>query len=210
MSAAAVNPKPREKLLGCRLMRRWPLIATGIALAACGSPEADGTVDGAVPGADGSTAACTDTVGLAIGRCVEEGGGPCSSVTDAQPHFEALATGGTVPLIVGFQGAPMFALAVRATGIDPGTEGDIGGQPRVEAQLFDGANQNLSNYSVTIPMTPVGAEADTYEWLYVFLALPGAGNELEGQPLSAELRVEDSADTVRCDSLEFTADALLP
>lgn len=197
-----------SKLIGSPAMRASSLIAIWVTLGGgCGQTEP--MADASDRAAD-AAAACADPIGLTIGRCVEQGGMPCSSVTDTEPRFEAVGSGDSVPLVIGFQGAPMFALAVRATGIDPGMESTPESQPRIDAELFDAAEQNLSNYSVSIPMPAVSGEADTYEWLYVFLAVAGAGNELEGQPLTADLRVVDQANTTRCDTLAFTAGALIP
>jgi hypothetical protein len=176
-----------------------------VAVAGCGgSTSDDGSADG---GADSRADASADCDGLSIGRCAVAGGASCSGVTSEDPSFAAVAAGGGIPLALGFQGAYMFPLAVRASGIYPGADGVPAEQPRVSAALVDGMERQVSAYSNNALMTPVAGSTDEYEWLYVFLLVPGAGDELIGDTFEVTGELVDRDGATRCGSLTFVGEA---
>lgn len=174
-------------------------------LAGCGGGDDPGGTADARASSDAGGDVCDGAGPLSIGACVLGDGSPCTSVTDTDAVFRALTSGDTVDLVVGFQGATMLALAVRADGIEPGTDGGDD-RPRIDLGLDNADGARISSYFNGVAFDSV--DADTFEWRFVFLVVPGAGAELTGQTLTASGNVTDTNGQVRCGAIEIEAGAL--
>ena len=174
--------------------------------AACGGGDdaPGGDSDAAAPGADASGEVCDGAGPLTFGACVRADDSPCVSVADADARFLSLAPNDTVDLVVGFQGATMMALAVRADGIAPGTTASD--YPRVDVGLDNADGERIASFFNGVPFEAV--DGDTFEWLFVFLIVPGAGGELTGQILTASGSVVDTNGEARCGSVDVVAGEL--
>ena len=97
------------------------LAAFAVALVACGSGDGGEQADAGANDPDAQGSGCT--MPLEMGHCIDGAtGGPCLDFEATNRQFMALQGGETVQPIVGPQGADMFVFAVRAAGVNPGTD----------------------------------------------------------------------------------------
>lgn len=195
-------------------------LALWLALSSCGPAEAvsDGGLDAGavVDAARDARAAPTDASGgddaalsdagarsLSLGRCVNEAGEDCEGDVEGG-RFEALAPDSVVPIVIGFQGSPMFVLALRAVGVDPGDPEDPFGpdNPQVELLVFDEAGVEVAAYR---DRAPLHVEAGGAEGLSYFVVLGGATSEVADAPLRVDAWLRDRAGVELRASLDIVA-----
>lgn len=164
-----------------------------------GDPAADASASN-----DAANVSCPTTPPAVIGRCVNTNQGPCSGPSNDNA-FAALAMGEVSPLVVGFQGATMMPIAVRATGIEPDGGGDPALDPEVRATLTDTTGQTAATYQNGVPFIEVVGEPGTYEMLDVYLIFSGDPTPLVNQTVTVTVSVTDRNGVVRCGELDVTA-----
>ena len=154
---------------------------------------------------DGDDAALSDAgaQSLSLGRCVNEAGEDCEGDVEGG-RFEALAPDSVVPIVIGFQGSPMFVLAIRAVGVDPGDPEDPFGpdNPQVELLVFDEAGVEVAAYR---DRAPLHVEAGGAEGLSYFVVLGGATSEVADAPLRVDAWLRDRAGVELRASLDIVA-----
>ena len=188
-------------------------LAFSLALVLCVgcSGSGDDGVDGGAVDASGpppdASAQCVATSDVEVGVCQLADDSPCTGASDPGQRFVALAEGGTVPTVVGFQGLGMFALGIRTRGIEPGDPNVPEGLPAVDFGLFDENGQIVASYQRDVAFMAVAGDAGLYEMLSVYLVV-GSGPELVGKALKVTGTVVDASGTTKCGTRNFIGAAL--
>ena len=97
-------------------------VALSVSCARHNEPPLSST-DAGQPRPDAAASDCASQANLQIGHCIDrDTGNPCRDFDSEQREFVPLGPGVVVPQIVGFQGSPMFVLAVRASDLEGSPE----------------------------------------------------------------------------------------
>lgn len=190
-----------------------------LALTGCATPAPRADADAAPPPAldaaraevDASTPRDASTPGpvdggaarLVLGRCVKPSGEDCAGDT-GDGRFVPIDAESVVPIVIGFQGSPMFVLALEARGIDPGDpDAPLGtDNPFVELQVFDDAGRQVAGYRDRAPLQP---EPGGGVGLSHFVVLELATSEVEGAALRADAWLRDRYGVEVAASARFVA-----
>jgi hypothetical protein len=179
-----------------------------LSLPGCNDPEEPSPAD-ARPLDRDAVAGCVPSADLEVGRCLLGDQSPCTSPDDATASFSSLdGSSTTVAMVVGFQGATMFSLALRARNIEPGVDGQPEGDPLIDVSLFNPDEIQVANYFRRVRFEAVAGSSGTYEMRYVFLLVAGATDTLVGQVLTARASVSDRTGAVICGTGSFVAAGL--
>ena len=184
---------------------RWLLL--GIALGACGSspgaedagefvdaPELDAVgldADAADVGdPDDARVPDAPTMPLTIGRCAQPDGDDCFGDT-SEGVFEAYAPDAVVPVVIGFQGSPMFVFALRTSGVFRGDPMRPAGEqsPLVEFEVLDEDGRDVASYRDRMLLSE--ADDGSLVGLSHFVVIEGSGEALEGERLRVQLALRD-------------------
>lgn len=152
---------------------------------------------------------CQTASTLSFGRCVDGDGVPCTGgEATTAAFFEALPPDGALIPVIGPQGSAMFALAVRAPGIQPGDAESVfsSDNPILEVDLLDEAGSEVvAAYRGRSGFRTVATAPDTFENAQVFVIVDHSTSSFRGQRLRVDALVTDSAGEHRCGSLIFRA-----
>lgn len=143
-----------------------------------------------------------------IGRCVlVDSGAPCAGALDEQQRFEPFGPGGDMPFVVGPQGASMFVLAVRTTGIHPGDPNDPASpeNPDVTMSLTRGDGERVALYRGRPYFADDATEPSSVTALGLFVIMEGA-HELIGEVLEAQADIVDRDGVARCGTASITVE----
>lgn len=172
--------------------------ALALLVVACGGGESDGGTDGG-SAADAAQAQCAP---LELGHCIDGATGePCLDFEAADRQFVPLTGGETVQPIVGPQGSDMFVFAVRAPGIDPGTDEN---PPLVQLTCYDGELEQ-GGYQAW-PLFFADGDKMVAPQLYTVI-FNAAG--FQGQTLRLVAEVVDPSDNRFCGEVSFVVGELL-
>ena len=180
------------------------IVITSMACDESGSSE-----DGGTPVDSAWLEDCRAEAALDIGRCVDGAGTPCTGgEATADAFFDPLPADGTLAPVIGPQGAAMFALAVRASGIAPGdpAEAFSSDNPILEIDLLDEtASELVATYRGRSGMRVTADMADTFEHPQVFVVVDHSISTLRGDRLQVEAVLTDTDGALRCGSAELFA-----
>lgn len=165
-------------------------------LAACGT--ASGTEgDAGGQAVDAGPRPCAEQRPLIIGHCVDDAtGNPCVNFDSEERRFVALSSSDTVQPIIGFQGAPMFVMAVRGQGILPGED-----EAALVSVRIRNGDQEIGGYQarpLLIPGDAAGEMIAPQLYVIVFLA-----EEAPGAVLDIRAEVADDAGGQWCAESSF-------
>ena len=168
-------------------------------LASCGGNSDSG---GPSPANDGGSLSCDEMLPLTIGHCVDGmTDEPCVNFEAEMRNFVPVNAQTTVQPIIGFQGSPMFVLAVQGEGIAMGENEDAA---LVELNATVGDAQ-IGGYQSRPVLLEQGGNV-TAPQLYVVIFAP---EEITGQTVTVTASVSDRYDNSWCGSAEFTAGELI-
>jgi len=83
----------------------------------------------------------------------------------------------------------------------PDGGGDPSKNPRVQAAIVDQNGLSPASYLNNVPFLAVDGETGMFEMLDIYLIFNGDPTPLENQPVTVEVRVNDSTGQVRCGEL---------
>lgn len=189
-------------------MNRWLLAALCALATACAThePGNDQPADARLPQSDADPD-CVASPTLEIGTCQVAGTGePCAGITGEVGEFVPVAAGADIPMVVGPQGATMFILAIRTSGIDPGDPNNVTSpdNPSITITLIHEQGSEMALYRGRLGF----AQADTGSMLEVnglFVVVDGRIADLVGTQVTAYANVVDKNGVGRCGALEFVA-----
>ena len=140
-----------------------------------------------------------------IGRCaLVDTGAPCTGSLDEEREFVPLASDGQVPIVVGPQGSSMFVLAVRTSGIFPGSPDDPASpdNPEVTMSLSLEAGGRVALYRGRPYFSPDALEPTMLTAPGLFVIMENA-HELVGEQLTAQAEILDRDGEARCGRAQF-------
>lgn len=161
--------------------------------------------DTSLPARDATDSTCEPQVGLTIGHCIDRATGePCRDFDAEFRDFVPLEENVAVPQTIGFQGSPMFVLAIRVEDSDSPPEGR---QPLVQLEV------NLGTYFVggytarpDLVDDPNDASHKIAPQLYVITLLD---EDAKGQQAVVNARVRGDAGEEWCSTALFEVGALI-
>ena len=174
-------------------------------------PGDAGTPDAAVPDAGvdaGPPRACEDAPPMALGACADlTSGGECVGVDGEVAIFDPMGEGDPLRMVIGPQGAPMFIMSLRVTGVDPGDASRplSTDNPRVEIVVTDEAGTEISHYRGLHALEP---DPDVTGWLVkagLFVVIDERPALLVDHMLTATAVLRDRFGFERCGVLVFRA-----
>ena len=151
---------------------------------------------------------CVGAPPMALGACVDlVGGGQCVGGADEVPIFDAMSEGDPLRVVVGPQGASMFAISLRVTGVDGGDPAApvSADDPRVEILVRDEEGTTVAQYRGLHALDP---DPDLPGWLVkagLFVVVDVRPTSLDGRVLTAEATLVDRDGVERCGRLSFRA-----
>lgn len=151
---------------------------------------------------------CDEAPPLEVGRCRDASGDPvCDGSEHQEPTFEPMPPDASIAMVVGPQGATMFVMATRTTGIVPGdpSASYSTDNPLVEIRLTSEEGELLSLYRGRSAFREDPAAPDTYFNASLFVVVDERGGALLGQTVHAQAVLRDADGQVRCGSLSFVA-----
>ena len=180
----------------------------------CGTPappadSGPGTSPDAGPEEAAAVLACRRDAELEIGRCATVDGAPCSgSEAGAEAVFTAMPPEGGVAPVVGPQGSTMFALAVRAEGIEPGDPDAAFSvdNPVLELELLaEGGGRLVSTYRGRGGFRPSAGAPARFENALIFVIVDEPSAALREHRFEVRALLRDSAGTLRCGATQIFA-----
>jgi len=169
-------------------------------------PEAD-----AGPETDAGTFVPTDCEGapaMQIGACHDTvSGGRCIGDPDEVGEYAAMGEGEPLNMVNGPQGATMFLMSFRVTGVDPGDPARpfSSDNPRIEIIVTDGDGAEVAHYNGLHALEPDPALPG---WLFkagLFVVVDERPSTLVGHMLTATATLVDKDGIERCGTLTFSA-----
>lgn len=137
-----------------------------------------------------------------IGRCAKPDGEDCfGDVADGR--FERYVSGAEVPMVIGFQGSPMFVFAIRTEGVYPGDPERPAGResPLVEIDVLD-EGRVVASYRDRVALMERDGRLVGLSYFVVVDATP---SDLEDRPLEAQVYLEDRDGVRQSAALPFHA-----
>ncbi len=174
----------------------WLLMLAG--LAACTSapgnrPDADLLAPDAAP------LRCSEQLPLVIGHCIdEETGRPCVNFQSTARKFIPLSPGGVIAPIIGFQGSPMFVMAVQAEGITPGEELEA---PFVEVRMTQD-DQDIGGFTSRSALVS-DPESPTLQTAMQLFVVSFFADEMPGLQVHVKAEVKDRLGMQWCGESDF-------
>lgn len=185
------------------------LLALACVLAgACGTHEAGNNEpsDARLPRSDANPS-CIASPTLEIGTCRVAGtADPCTGVAGELTEFVAVADGTAISMVVGPQGATMFVLAIRTSGIEPGDPANVTSpdNPTITITLVHEQGSEMALYRGRAAFEDADV-APMVEVNGLFVVVEGSIAELIGTHLTAHANVVDANGVTRCGALGFVA-----
>jgi len=173
--------------------------------AGCGGGGGPAATADARPRVDASTTCVAESA--VLGRCYLAGTQTdCAGVAGEDRDFVVLAADDPVPVVVGPQGASMFVLALRTSGIEPGDPADPTSptNPDVNITLLLGDAQ-MAVYRGRPAFIDSTTDLGSVEAAGLYAVADGPGSEMVGRQMLATARVEDMNGEQRCGSVNFVA-----
>ncbi len=139
---------------------------------------------------------------LEIGRCAKPDGEDCfGDVADGR--FQRYEPAAEVPMVIGFQGSPMFVFAIRTDGVYPGDpERPAGSEsPLIEIDVLD-EGRVVASYRDRVALTERDGRLVGLSYFVVVDATP---SDLEDRPLEAQVYLEDRDGVRQSATLPFHA-----
>ncbi len=188
-------------------MRQLYLLSVASAFIVGCASEPGGLQDTATTPEIDTSSPCTDDI--EIGRCgLADTLDECAGIEGEEHVFVPLESGDPVAIITGFQGARMFALAARTSGIEPGdpstppTDAD----PLVDAAVRRTEFSTVGRYRGWMAFVEDPEDATRHMNLEIYVLLESENPVETGQELVAEVRIADANGTQRCGTSTFTAE----
>jgi hypothetical protein len=139
---------------------------------------------------------------LELGRCVTASGSPCTGAVGEGRAFAPFEPSDELASVVGPQGAEMFVLSARTTGIAPGDPGNPASpdNPEIHIVVITEGGAQIARYRGRTGFI-VDGEHQVAAGLFVVLD----GEDHAGERLLAHGDLVDAAGARRCGEVTFTA-----